>query len=46
MAIAMPDVLIAPKQRAQDVNKAVELLKTKQSLKQRYFPKTPAMGLV
>ena len=40
MAIAMPDaVLIAPKQRAQDVNKAVELLKTKQIAQAEIFPK-------
>ena len=40
MAIAMPDaVLVAPKHRAQDVKKAVELLKSKQIAQAEIFPK-------
>ena len=40
MAIAMPDaVLVAPKERAQDVKKAVELLKTKDISQAELFPK-------
>ena len=40
MAIAMPDaVLIAPKERAQDVKKAVELLKEKDIAQAEIFPK-------
>ena len=40
MAIAMPDaVLVAPKDRAQDVKKAVELLKTKDIAQAEKFPK-------
>ena len=40
MAIAMPDaVLIAPKERAQDVKKAVELLKDKEVAQAEIFPK-------
>jgi mannose-1-phosphate guanylyltransferase / mannose-6-phosphate isomerase len=40
MAVAMPDaVLIAHKERAQDVKKAVELLKTKDITQAEYFPK-------
>lgn len=40
MAIAMPDaVLVAPKERAQDVKKAVELLKTRQIPQAEIFPK-------
>ena len=40
MAIAMPDaVLIAPKNRAQDVKKAVELLKAKDIAQAEIFPK-------
>ena len=40
MAIAMPDaVLVAPKNRAQDVKKAVELLKTKDIAQAEIFPK-------
>ena len=40
MAIAMPDaVLVAPQERAQDVKKAVELLKTKQIPQAEVFPK-------
>jgi len=40
MAIAMPDaVLIAPKERAQDVKKAVELLKSKDIAQAEIFPK-------
>ena len=40
MAIAMPDaVLVAPKDRAQDVKKAVELLKTKDITQAEIFPK-------
>lgn len=40
MAIAMPDaVLVAPKERAQDVKKAVELLKTKDIAQAEVFPK-------
>ena len=40
MAIAMPDaVLVAPKERAQDVKKAVELLKTKEIAQAEMFPK-------
>ncbi len=40
MAIAMPDaVLVAPKDRAQDVKKAVELLKTKDIAQAEIFPK-------
>ena len=40
MAIAMPDaVLIAPKERAQDVKKAVELLKEKGIHQAEIFPK-------
>jgi len=40
MAIAMPDaVLVAPKERAQDVKKAVELLKTKDIAQAEIFPK-------
>jgi len=40
MAIAMPDaVLIAPKVRAQDAKKAVELLKAKQIPQAEIFPK-------
>ena len=40
MAIAMPDaVLVAPKNRAQDVKKAVELLKSKDIAQAEIFPK-------
>ena len=40
MAIAMPDaVLVASKERAQDVKKAVELLKSKDSAQAEIFPK-------
>ena len=40
IAIAMPDaVLIAPKERAQDVKKAVELLKSKDIAQAEIFPK-------
>ena len=40
MAIAMPDaVLVAPKDRAQDVKKAVELLKAKHIAQAEIFPK-------
>jgi mannose-1-phosphate guanylyltransferase/mannose-1-phosphate guanylyltransferase/mannose-6-phosphate isomerase len=40
MAIAMPDaVLVASKERAQDVKKAVQLLKTKQIPQAEIFPK-------
>jgi mannose-1-phosphate guanylyltransferase/mannose-6-phosphate isomerase len=40
MAIAMPDaVLVAPKDRAQDVKKAVELLKSKNIPQAEIFPK-------
>ena len=40
MAIAMPDaVLIAPKDRAQDVKNAVELLKAKDIAQAEIFPK-------
>ena len=40
MVIAMPDaVLVAPKDRAQDVKKAVELLKTKDISQAEIFPK-------
>ena len=40
MAIAMPDaVLIAPKERAQDVKRAVELLKSKDIAQAEIFPK-------
>lgn len=40
MAIAMPDaVLVAPKGRAQDVKKAVELLKAKEVAQAEVFPK-------
>ena len=40
MAIAMPDaVLVAPKERAQDVKKAVELLKSKDISQAEVFPK-------
>ena len=40
MAIAMPDaVLVAPKGRAQDVKKAVELLKAKDIAQAEIFPK-------
>ena len=40
MAIAMPDaVLVAPKERAQDVKKAVALLKAKDILQAEIFPK-------
>ena len=40
MAIAMPDaVLVAPKDRAQDVKKAVELLSTKDIPQAEIFPK-------
>ena len=40
MAIAMPDaVLVAPKDRAQDVKKAVELLKVKDIAQAEIFPK-------
>ena len=40
MAIAMPDaVLVAPKGRAQDVKKAVELLKSKDIAQAEVFPK-------
>ena len=40
MAIAMPDaVLITPKERAQDVKMAVELLKSKQIAQAEIFPK-------
>ena len=40
MAIAMPDaVLVAPKDLAQDVKKAVELLKTKDVAQAEIFPK-------
>ena len=40
MAIAMPDaVLVAPKNRAQDVKKAVELLKSKDIVQAETFPK-------
>ena len=40
MAIAMPDaVLVAPKERAQDVKKAVDLLKAKDIAQAEIFPK-------
>jgi mannose-6-phosphate isomerase-like protein (cupin superfamily) len=40
MAIAMPDaVLVVPKDRAQDVKKAVELLKAKDIAQAEIFPK-------
>ena len=40
MAIAMPDaVLVAPKDRAQDVKKAVELLKAKGIIQAEIYPK-------
>jgi mannose-1-phosphate guanylyltransferase / mannose-6-phosphate isomerase len=40
MAVAMPDaVLIAPKDRSQDVKKAVELLKSKDISQAQIFPK-------
>jgi len=40
MVIAMPDaVLVAPKERAQDVKKAVELLKSKDIAQAEIFPK-------
>ena len=40
MAIAMPDaVLVAPKDRAQDVKQAVELLKAKEIAQAEIFPK-------
>ena len=40
MAIAMPDaVLVAPRERAQDVKKAVELLKAKDIIQAEIFPK-------
>lgn len=40
MAIAMPDaVLVAPKDRAQEVKKAVELLKAKDIVQAEIFPK-------
>jgi mannose-1-phosphate guanylyltransferase / mannose-6-phosphate isomerase len=40
IAIAMPDaVLVAPKDRAQDVKQAVELLKTKDIAQSEIFPK-------
>ena len=40
MAIAMPDaVLVAPKERAQDVKKAVEMLKAKDIAQAEIFPK-------
>ena len=40
MVIAMPDaVLVAPKERAQDVKKAVELLKSKDITQAEIFPK-------
>ena len=40
MAIAMPDaVLVVPKDRAQDVKKAVELLKAKDIVQAEIFPK-------
>ena len=40
MAIAMPDaVLVAPKDRAQDIKKAVELLKAKEIAQAEIFPK-------
>jgi hypothetical protein len=40
MAIAMPDaVLVAPKERAQDVKEAVELLKSKDIAQAEIFPK-------
>ncbi|MDC3129313.1 mannose-1-phosphate guanylyltransferase/mannose-6-phosphate isomerase [Paracoccaceae bacterium] len=40
MAIAMPDaVLVAPRGRAQDVKKAVELLKSKDIIQAEIFPK-------
>ena len=40
MAIAMPDaVLVAPKDRAQDVKKVVELLKAKDIVQAEIFPK-------
>jgi mannose-1-phosphate guanylyltransferase/mannose-6-phosphate isomerase len=40
IAIAMPDaVLVAPKERAQDVKKAVELLKSKEIVQAEIFPK-------
>ena len=40
IAIAMPDaVLVAPKERAQDVKKAVELLKSKDIAQAEIFPK-------
>ena len=40
MAIAMPDaVLVAPKENAQDVKKAVELLKSKDITQAEIFPK-------
>ena len=40
IAIAMPDaVLVAPKERAQDVKRAVELLKSKNIVQAEIFPK-------
>ena len=39
MAIAMPDVLVAPKERAQDVKKAVGLLKSKNIAQAEIVPK-------
>ena len=46
LAIAMPDaVLVAPKERAQDVKNAVELLKTKQIAQAEIFPKITGHGV-
>ena len=45
MAIAMQDaVLIAPKDRAQDVKKAVELLKAQDIAQAEIFPKITVLG--
>ena len=47
ITIAMPDaVLVAHKERAQDVKKAVELLKLKDVSQSEIFPKITAVGLV
>ena len=47
MAVAMADaVVVAPKERAQDVKKAVEFLKTKQVPQAELFLKTIGHGLV
>ena len=46
MAIAMPDaVLVAPKDRAQDVKKAVELLKAKEIAQAEIFPRITVLGV-